>query len=284
MGNSLSSTNLGPSRDEDRPSSHYSSVAEEEDFSGTRRQHSNNPHDRSTTQRQSSFGYLPEAFFDTPEENSPDQQSPFAEGVYIDDILNDEEEEEAYMPPSTRRRRQNGNGVVDLTTEASPPAAQDTRQPRGTKRAAASTSQGRTPKRSKRSSAEREAQVEELDLTNEAPSAEEELLQTQREQAIKAQQEDDENKGPLKIGKRQCIICMESFTNATITHCGHIYCHECLTQALIAGEKNSDRGTGNCPVCRKSVSRKKTNQVIPISFMKKSAFKGKARRDMSLLA
>ena len=159
-----------------------------------------------------------------------------------------------------------------------------TRQPRSLKRAAEqqSSSEGRAIKRSR--PFDEDTKVEELDLTNEAPSAEEELLRTQQAAAIAAQQAEDEIKGPLKIGKRQCIICMEAFTNATITHCGHIYCHECLTQALIAGEKNSERGVGNCPVCRKSVSRKKQNQVIPISFMKKSAFKGKGRRDLALLA
>ena len=71
---------------------------------------------------------------------------------------------------------------------------------------------------------------------------------------------------------------MEKYTDATITHCGHIYCHECLTQALQFGEKNSDKGIGNCPVCRKTVSRKKGNQMIVVNFMKKSAFNGKGRR------
>ena len=71
--------------------------------------------------------------------------------------------------------------------------------------------------------------------------------------------------------------------HAAITHCGHIYCHECLTQALLAGEKNSERSIGNCPVCRKPVSRRKQNQVIPLAFMKKSAYKGKARRDIGSL-
>ena len=76
---------------------------------------------------------------------------------------------------------------------------------------------------------------------------------------------------------------MENFTNITITACGHVYCHECLTQALLAGEKNSDGGKANCPVCRKPVKRTVKHHVIPLQFMKKSAFKGKARRGMSVL-
>lgn len=46
----------------------------------------------------------------------------------------------------------------------------------------------------------------------------------------------------------------------------------------MASEKNNDRGHGNCPACRKAISRKKANHVIPINFMKKSALKSKGRQ------
>ena len=182
------------------------------------------------------------------------------------------------MPATTRHRGQR-NSVVDLTTGPSSPREPAPR-PRSLKRAAQDAEAGRSTKKSKKSPPQ---QIDELDLTNEAPSAEEELRQAQQEKAIAAQQADQEPSGPLKIGKRQCIICMESYTNATVTHCGHIYCHECLTQALIAGEKNSERSIGNCPVCRKPVNRKKASQMIPLAFMKKSTFKGKGRKDMKLI-
>ena len=47
-----------------------------------------------------------------------------------------------------------------------------------------------------------------------------------------------------------------------------------MTQALMTGEKSSDRGIGTCPVCRKPLSRtnKKKMDVIPIQFMKQSQF------------
>lgn len=194
------------------------------------------------------------------------------------------------MPATTRRRQRAERSIVDLTNDSSPPrdseGATSTRQPRNRKRSATeSTPQTRPTKRSRRSdSDEPSPKIEELDLTNEAPSAEEELRQAQQQAAIKAQQAAEESKGPLKIGKRQCIICMEKFTDATITHCGHIYCHECLTQALIAGEKNSVRGVGNCPVCRKPVNRKKGNQMILVNFMKNGGFKGKGRRDLGVFS
>ena len=182
------------------------------------------------------------------------------------------------MPPVTRRQR---SSFVDLTTgpssPAQPPPTWD--HPRSLKRSVQDAEKDRSAKRSKATS----HQIDELDLTEEAPSAEEELQRAEQEKAIAAQQAEQESSGPQKIGQRQCIICMENYTNATVTLCGHIYCHECLTQALIAGEKNNDRGVGNCPVCRKPVSRKKANQITPLAFMKKSSFRGKAKNNMGLL-
>ncbi|KAI1001796.1 hypothetical protein K3495_g6405 [Podosphaera aphanis] len=49
---------------------------------------------------------------------------------------------------------------------------------------------------------------------------------------------------PIKLAEFQCIICMDSPTNLTVTHCGHLFCSECLHQALFAGDKKC------CPVCR----------------------------------
>ena len=182
------------------------------------------------------------------------------------------------MPPVTRRQR---SSFVDLTTgPSSPPQPPPTRGvPRSLKRSAQDAEEDRSTKRTRGTT----HHIDELDLTEEAPSAEEELQRAEQEKAIAAQQAEPENTGPLKIGQRQCIICMENYTNATVTVCGHIYCHECLTQALIAGEKNNDRGVGNCPVCRKPLNRKKANQIIPLAFMKKSAFRGKAKKNMGLL-
>ncbi|KAK4954870.1 hypothetical protein LTR10_007062 [Elasticomyces elasticus] len=121
--------------------------------------------------------------------------------------------------------------------------------------------------------------IEFLDLTGSPTTTTQTLLQAQQADMIAAQTSSSEQ--PQRIGKRTCIICMEPYTNATITSCGHIYCHECLTMALKAGEKNSERGMGNCPVCRKSVSRKKAGGMVAVSFMTKKGFgKGKGRRTL----
>jgi hypothetical protein len=209
---------------------------------------------------------------------SPSSSS-FGSGFNIEDILN---EEPTLEDMASRRTR---HSVVDLTSS---PSSSTSRRAMGVKRTAEGEAKPRTAKRrkvvkSEDSDFEKEnkQEIEELDLTNEAPNAEEELLQTQQQQML-ATQEATSN-GPQRIGKRTCIICMESFTNATVTSCGHMYCHECLIQALLVGERNSDKGVGNCPVCRKAVNRKKPTALIPIAFMKRSTFKGKKRRDLNML-
>lgn len=210
------------------------------------------------------FGFNGETF----DLENPDTPSSF-DGIDIDDILNTDDESD--MPSSTRARQRGTAATVDLTNDSSP-TRDPPSQPRSLKRSAEeSNSQARDAKRPRRSS-----NIEELDLTNEAPSAEEELRQKQQAAAIAAQQAASTSSGPLKIGKRQCIICMEPFSNATITHCGHVYCHECLTQALLAGERTSERGSGNCPVCRKPVRRTRAGQMIPINFMTRAAYRQKA--------
>ncbi|KAF7189047.1 E3 ubiquitin-protein ligase complex slx8-rfp subunit slx8 [Pseudocercospora fuligena] len=217
------------------------------------------------------FGYdLANTFFEsvgnTPASNNNSDSQEF--------VTLEDSETDSSMPPATRRRT-NGrrSTAVDLTSAASSPEPSASRPTRSTRKRSAddtNAGEGRAPKR-KRSVAEN---IEEVDLTNEAPSAEDELLQAQQQETIKAQQAAEESSGPQRIGKRQCIICMENYTNCTATACGHFYCHECLVRALMAGAKSSDRATGTCPVCRKPLSHtnKKKTDVIPMSFMTKAEF------------
>ncbi|TKA41268.1 hypothetical protein B0A54_06170 [Friedmanniomyces endolithicus] len=79
---------------------------------------------------------------------------------------------------------------------------------------------------------------------------------------------------PPRISALTCIICMEPYTNATTTACGHIYCHECLTTALKTGERNSESGVGSCPVCRKAVSRRKAGGMVLVNFLTRAGWLG----------
>ena len=126
-------------------------------------------------------------------------------------------------------------------------------------------------------------------------------IQAQKEQASK----------PVKLSTLQCIICMENMKDLTATHCGtscpstvistrtnfillqgHLFCHACLMEALIAGEnQGSEPGKGipKCPVCRKKVirpndhrkdNRRDNHNVVPLAmkFKSKSSMdKGKGK-------
>ncbi|KAF1986887.1 hypothetical protein K402DRAFT_393510 [Aulographum hederae CBS 113979] len=112
---------------------------------------------------------------------------------------------------------------------------------------------------------------ESIDLVED--DAEEKLLQKQRADQIKAQQE-DRNK-VQKFGTITCTICLDTPTDLTATSCGHVFCHTCLMEALISGEQraaqngNTTNSKSQCPVCRKNLSRKNVKDIIPLCLMKR---------------
>lgn len=82
------------------------------------------------------------------------------------------------------------------------------------------------------------------------------LLQKQRADQVLSQNASSSK--PLKLGDITCVICMENPTDLTATSCGHVFCHECLMHAIIASEnRGPDHRKGQCPVCRKMLSRTK---------------------------
>ncbi|KAJ4376007.1 hypothetical protein N0V83_001287 [Neocucurbitaria cava] len=177
------------------------------------------------------------------------------------------------MAPSTRARPQTSqrparlpNGYVDLTaTPHSPPRTRKRESP----------SPGPSAKRQKRGhakTARRESaepvNVEEVDLTDDKQPVQE-ILQKQREDAIKAQTKPEEK--PTTFNTFTCVICMDNPTDLTATACGHLFCHTCLMEALIAGENRTGPGEpkrSQCPVCRKSISRSKATDIIPLLLKK----------------
>ncbi|EFQ24912.1 hypothetical protein CGRA01v4_06831 [Colletotrichum graminicola] len=62
----------------------------------------------------------------------------------------------------------------------------------------------------------------------------------------------DDNR--VKISAFQCVICMDDVTALTVTHCGHLFCSECLHSAL-----NVDATKNKCPICRQKVETKDRN-------------------------
>ncbi|KAL8709478.1 MAG: hypothetical protein Q9225_007448 [Loekoesia sp. 1 TL-2023] len=188
------------------------------------------------------------------------------------------------------------NGFVDLTADSSPPNIMPpaTRKRRASALATPTPSSPapvRTNKRRKTSDPavkdEEETKVEHLDLLDvDDDKGLSQVLEQQQAAAIKEQQ-GKQGDQPTKLSTLQCIICMESMTDITVTHCGHLFCHTCIMEALIAGENQGEPGkaTSKCPVCRKKVSRPKEKsrdkrEVIPLEIKcltKSSLAKGKAK-------
>lgn len=173
---------------------------------------------------------------------------------------------------------------VDLTADSSPPNMPPSNSQRRQlpSRMARNTSSAPSnpPKRRKieaSQSSNRADKIDEIDLRDVDDDAGlSKVLEQQRMATIKAQQE-QANK-PVKLSTLQCIICMENMKDLTATHCGHLFCHACLMEALIAGEnQGSEPGKGipKCPVCRKKVirpvdHRKDIHNVIPLAMKLKT--------------
>ncbi|KIH88288.1 hypothetical protein SPBR_06935 [Sporothrix brasiliensis 5110] len=56
-----------------------------------------------------------------------------------------------------------------------------------------------------------------------------------------------EKKNLVKLSGLQCVICMDDMTDMTVTHCGHLFCGECLFSSLHSTEQRI------CPICRAKI-------------------------------
>jgi hypothetical protein len=126
------------------------------------------------------------------------------------------------MPPNTRGRPQAParparlpNGYVDLTSTPDSPPQRRKRQ---------SPTPGPSAKRQKRddgaagkSEGSKALRVEEVDLTDDKTTVKD-VLQKQREDAVKAQTKPEEK--PTSFNSFNCVICMDMPTDLTATACG----------------------------------------------------------------
>ncbi|KAF7616104.1 C3HC4 type zinc finger-containing protein [Aspergillus flavus] len=103
--------------------------------------------------------------------------------------------------------------------------------------------------------------IESIDLTEvEGPSALAKVLAKQREDAVRAQESVEPEKGQSILNSYKCPVCMDTPEDATSTICGHLFCHKCIIDTLKFSEEQradtSSKGPrGTCPVCRKPLAR-----------------------------
>ncbi|KAK7923231.1 hypothetical protein PG985_007302 [Apiospora marii] len=179
------------------------------------------------------------------------------------------------------RRSRRLSHVVDLTKEENrdialssspvpmgPPAPTATRKRRRSSAANASASNRRTsasnsqrPVRRSRGSARHASPDESVfGESSPAPHAKEEDLEVL--DLSKADEVPKELQKPVidsrvKLSKFQCVICMDDVSNLTVTHCGHLFCSECLHSAL-----HIDSSKKCCPVCRSKVDIRSTGKNL----------------------
>ncbi|KAL7816313.1 hypothetical protein V8C44DRAFT_370100 [Trichoderma aethiopicum] len=55
----------------------------------------------------------------------------------------------------------------------------------------------------------------------------------------------------VKLSAFQCVICMDDVTGLTLTHCGHLFCAQCLHSSL-----SMEPTRGKCPMCRTKIDMK----------------------------
>ncbi|KAK3379782.1 hypothetical protein B0T24DRAFT_168680 [Lasiosphaeria ovina] len=65
---------------------------------------------------------------------------------------------------------------------------------------------------------------------------------------------DKKPKNEVKLGAFQCVICMDDVKDLTVTHCGHLFCSECLHSSL-----NIDVSKKICPICRQKIDSRPPN-------------------------
>ncbi|KAE8350974.1 hypothetical protein BDV28DRAFT_28536 [Aspergillus coremiiformis] len=118
--------------------------------------------------------------------------------------------------------------------------------------------------------------IESIDLTEvEGTSALSKVLAKQREDAVRAQQPAESERGQSILKSHRCPVCMDTLKDATSTVCGHLFCHMCIIDALKSSEEQradtSAKGPrGLCPVCRKPLARNDTpgtkRNLVPLQL------------------
>ncbi|MCJ1401033.1 SUMO-targeted ubiquitin ligase complex subunit slx8 [Xylographa trunciseda] len=204
----------------------------------------------------------------------------------------------------------NSSGYIDLTADASPPSASSlpTMRRQSTidrveptrKRRRLNTGNGPSIESLLQSPPRGLGDIDEVDLTKvdddlgfQKLQEEQRLRQKEQQQAESIRSLHEQSKKPIRISDLQCVVCMDNMTNITATYCGHLFCHTCLMEALIAGENQGPdigKGPSRCPVCRKKVVRpregKDMNQLIPLELKlltKSAVAKGKEKERESEL-
>ncbi|KAK1535362.1 hypothetical protein CPAR01_08904 [Colletotrichum paranaense] len=181
-------------------------------------------------------------------------------------VSSDDEQVPATMPVQTRRR------ASTILSSDHDPEPEEIAAPTSRKRAAPSSAPSRGsagPKR-RRTSQPQGTRIqtatntlvidddpfaEEKEESKKGKEKDEDIIDlagsNEASEEVKVPKEDNR----VKLSAFQCVICMDDVTALTVTHCGHLFCSECLHSAL-----NVDATKNKCPICRQKVETKDRNE------------------------
>ncbi|KAL0931005.1 uncharacterized protein CTRU02_213740 [Colletotrichum truncatum] len=191
-------------------------------------------------------GEIEESLF-VSSDNEPEDAMPVQTRRRASTIISSDHEPEEVVPPSTRKRSAPSNApsrdtpastkrrrtsqasatrnrVTPSALHATPPKVEDEDDIFGDKEALKGEEKD-----------EKDENIIDLAASNEVP------------QEMLVPKEDKRT----KISAFQCVICMDDVTALTVTHCGHLFCSECLHSAL-----NVDATKNKCPICRQKIETK----------------------------
>ncbi|KAK3295609.1 uncharacterized protein B0H64DRAFT_417271 [Chaetomium fimeti] len=138
----------------------------------------------------------------------------------------------------------------DLTLPSTPSQPTQSSRPahRTTRR---STSQSVQPEQGA-SGSKRKREPDFDDLFGESPFDGQEVvdLVDKDEMPIEILNSQEEKKNYIRMSSFDCVICMDSVKDLTVTHCGHLFCSGCLHSAL-----NMDQSRRICPICRQKIDK-----------------------------
>lgn len=176
------------------------------------------------------------------------------------------------LPPQHRIRRRSSAATVGSLNNAAAGASSSKRRRTSTTTTGAHNRHAPTPNFTTAKS------IEQIDLSNDSDPDDIALSSTlgkQRFDAIASQSASSAIKpgsspltrGQTKLNTLQCTVCLDTPKDLTATSCGHTFCYACLMDWLIAAERDGGGGRrSNCPACRKTISRVKKGDVIPLEI------------------
>jgi hypothetical protein len=156
------------------------------------------------------------------------------------------------MSSNTRRRSVRPSELTmptlpSLAAQLSPPAPRTTRR---------STSRSVQPEQAASGSKRKREPDLDDDLFGDGSFNDQEVvdLVDKDEVPVEILNSQEKKKNYTRMSTFDCVICMDSVKDLTVTHCGHLFCSACLHSAL-----NMDQNRRICPICRQKIDKMPAN-------------------------